>query len=111
VHNVIPLTMRMKSLGRVAGMGSGMRMTKGGKQVRQRGRGFFFLPGAEGHKPGIFRRIGGELIMVRDLSRHSYVIHPRHFHTEAVRQFGTRANLERIFIAEAKKAIGKYQPR
>lgn len=74
-------------------------------QIGRVGRGskFFFLPL---RKPGLFTRKGKRLIMIRDVSVHSYRLRPTHWHTDAVRKFGKRSVMEQVFVREAKKQLG-----
>lgn len=74
------------------------------------GTKFFYAPF---RKPGIFYRKGrgknAKLIMVRDLSRKSIKVKPTHWHTNAVKKFGTRSLMEQVFVREARKIIGAAQ--
>ncbi len=102
-RSVIQKRFRLRAMGQVAGFKQ--QYTKKGN--KRRGKGFFFLPGKGGHKPGIFiRRAGGmQLRMVRDLSLRSYRLRPTRWHSKAVEYFSKRSTMERIFIHHAEKLL------
>ena len=85
---------------------SKMRMNKLGA-LNAKGGKFFYAPF---HKPGIFYRPSKKrLVMVRDLSERSIRVKPTHWHTDAVKKFGTQHLMEAVFAREARKIIGAKQ--
>ena len=54
----------------------------------------------------IFMRQGKKLYKIRLLNEPSYRVKPTHWHTAAVKKFGTRHLMETVFVREARKIIG-----
>ncbi len=99
-RNVIQKEYKMRAMGQVAGFKKGRK---------KRGKGFFYLPGKGGHKPGIFIRQDGQLRMVRDLSLRRYRLKPTHWHTEAVKKYGNKRVMGQVFVQEAKRQLAKVR--
>lgn len=70
------------------------------------GSRMFFAPF---RKPGFYFRSGKRLIMARDLSQKSVKVKATHWHTDAVKKFGTQSLMEAVFAREARKIIGAKQ--
>ncbi len=104
-RNVIQKEYKMRAMGQVAGFKQ--QYTKKGR--KKRGKGFFYLPGRGGHKPGIFIRQDGQLRMVRDLSLRRYRLKPTHWHTEAVKKYGNKRVMGQVFVQEAKRQLAKVR--
>ncbi len=58
-------------------------------------------------QPAIFTREGGKLVKVRYIRKSSYRLKATHWHTNAVKKFGNKRVMGRIFVQEAKKQLGK----
>lgn len=82
-----------------------VKMTKSGRRSKSSNT-IFVLPRSSRAPAGIFTRVGGRLVRIRTLGAASYQLRGTHWHTGAVEKYGTLENIERAFIAEAKRIIG-----
>ena len=85
---------------------SRFRLNKMGPLNRKGGK-FFYAPF---RKPGIYYRPSKKrLVMLRDLTARSIRVKPTHWHTDAVKKFGTQSMMAAAFVREAKKIIAARQ--
>jgi hypothetical protein len=108
---VIPSYFRLRAMGSIGG-GKGS-FTRGGK--RRRGKGFFILgPGPTLKQPAIFFREldhpGAPLMKIRLLGKKTQTVKPTHWHTEAVRYYGTWKSFNQTFerTVQANREMRQY---
>jgi hypothetical protein len=95
---VIPNYFRLRAMGSIGG-GKGSFTAKG---RRRKGKGFFILgPGPRLKQPAIFFREvgspGAKLMKIRLLGKKTQAVKATHFHTEAVRHYGTWAKFNATY--------------
>lgn len=85
-----------------------LRMNRMGK-IGTAGSKFFFMRSPGGKKGIFYRKPKTKIVRVRDISKRSYRIKARKWHSEAVGKYGNKRIIGQMFVQEAKRQLGKLQ--